>query len=82
MSAQAVAATSTSIGGPNTPPPAIEGSHAPILVVEADADLGEALVDQLVADGYPVKLARTEGHARLLAAAHPTPARAQHSPTC
>lgn len=46
-------------------------SRAPILVVEADEDLGRALVDQLAADGHPVELARTEGHARLLAAAWP-----------
>lgn len=39
----------------------------PILVVEADRDLGEAITGQLVADGYRVELARTVEHARVLA---------------
>jgi DNA-binding response OmpR family regulator len=70
MSAQAIPTRLTNIGGPEAPLPT-EDSRAPILVVEANADLGRALVDQLVADGHPVKLATTEGHARLLAVAHP-----------
>jgi DNA-binding response OmpR family regulator len=40
---------------------------APILLVEADRGLGEALAQQLAADGYRVELARNERHARLLA---------------
>jgi DNA-binding response OmpR family regulator len=39
-----------------------------ILVVESDAILGEAIVEQLGADGYPAELARTAEHARILAA--------------
>lgn len=46
-------------------------SREPILVVEADVTVGEALVDQLTADGHPTERAHTEGHARLLAAARP-----------
>jgi DNA-binding response OmpR family regulator len=42
----------------------------PILVVESDRQLGDALTDQLVADGFSVELARTAEHARVLAAAH------------
>jgi DNA-binding response OmpR family regulator len=41
---------------------------AAILVVESDAVLGAAIVEQLVADGYRAELARTAGHARILAA--------------
>jgi DNA-binding response OmpR family regulator len=40
----------------------------PILLVEADRRLGEALAQQLAADGYRVELARSARHARLLAA--------------
>jgi DNA-binding response OmpR family regulator len=43
----------------------------PILVAEADADLGRVLVDQLVADGHPAELARTAGHACWMARARP-----------
>lgn len=39
----------------------------PILVVEADRRLGEALASQLAADGFRVELARTVPHARILA---------------
>jgi DNA-binding response OmpR family regulator len=39
-----------------------------ILVVEADAVIGKALVEQLNADGYWAELARTAEHARILAA--------------
>jgi len=68
MSAQAIAASPINSVASS---PTIEGSRAPILVIEADEDLGRALADQLAADGHPVELAHTEGHARLLAAAHP-----------
>jgi hypothetical protein len=34
-----------------------------ILVIEANADLGRSLVEQLLADGHPADLARTAGHA-------------------
>ncbi len=39
-----------------------------ILVIEADAALGGALVAQLIADGYRAQLARSAEHARALAA--------------
>jgi DNA-binding response OmpR family regulator len=39
-----------------------------ILVVESDGVLGESIVEQLGADGYHAKLARTAEHARTLAA--------------
>lgn len=42
---------------------------ATILLVETDARLGEAIAQQLLADGYGVELARTAEHARMLAAA-------------
>jgi DNA-binding response OmpR family regulator len=42
-------------------------SHGPILVVESDRQLGHAIADQLVADGFSVELARTAEHARILA---------------
>jgi DNA-binding response OmpR family regulator len=44
------------------------GSEA-ILVVESDPKLGRAIVEQLIADGYRAELARTTGHARVLATA-------------
>jgi DNA-binding response OmpR family regulator len=40
-----------------------------ILVVEADADVGNALVEQLIADRYAASLALTAEHARVLARA-------------
>jgi DNA-binding response OmpR family regulator len=44
----------------------------PILVVESDRRLGEALASQLAADGFRVELARTARHARILASeSHP-----------
>jgi DNA-binding response OmpR family regulator len=46
-------------------------SREPILVIEADPDIACALVAQLAADGHPTELARTAGHARMLAAARP-----------
>ncbi len=39
----------------------------PILVVESDRDLGQALAEQLMADGYAVELASNAQHARILA---------------
>ncbi len=41
----------------------------PILVVESDRQLGHAIAEQLVADGFNVELARTAEHARMLASA-------------
>jgi len=43
-------------------------SLAPVLVVESDAALGEAIAEQLAADGYLAELALTSAHARALAA--------------
>jgi DNA-binding response OmpR family regulator len=42
---------------------------AAILVVESDRRLGQALAEQLAADGYRVQLARSAEHARVLAGA-------------
>lgn len=50
-------------GGVESPP------H--VLVVEHDLDIGQAIVDQLEADGYAVRLGRTAEHARVLAHAQP-----------
>jgi DNA-binding response OmpR family regulator len=47
-----------------------DAAAAAILVVEADAALGGALVTQLIADGYRAQLARSSEHARALAANH------------
>ena len=47
-----------------------EAADVAILVVEADAALGRALVAQLIADGYRAQLARSAEHARALAANH------------
>ncbi len=44
---------------------------APILVVESDAGIAEALVEQLIADGFRSEPARTAEHARMLARRHP-----------
>jgi DNA-binding response OmpR family regulator len=42
--------------------------HAgPILVVESDRQLGQAIAEQLVADGFNVELASSAEHARILA---------------
>jgi DNA-binding response OmpR family regulator len=46
---------------------AVSSTRQPILVVESDRDLGQAIAEQLVADGYSVELARTAEHARILA---------------
>ena len=45
----------------------IPPSPGPILLVERDRQLGDAVADQLVADGFTVELARTAEHARVLA---------------
>jgi DNA-binding response OmpR family regulator len=42
-----------------------------ILVVEQDLEIGAPLVEQLAADGYPARLARTAEHARSLTRASP-----------
>jgi DNA-binding response OmpR family regulator len=44
-------------------------SQGPVLVVEADPDLGSSIVEQLSADGYRVELALSAEHARVLAGA-------------
>jgi len=43
----------------------------PVLVVEHDPEIGQAIVDQLAADGYRAQLARTAQHARTLASNRP-----------
>jgi len=43
--------------------------RVPILVVESDRHLGQAIAEQLLADGFSVELARTAEHARVLAGA-------------
>ncbi|HEV3323783.1 MAG TPA: response regulator transcription factor [Solirubrobacteraceae bacterium] len=45
--------------------------HQPILVIEADHDLGQPIVDQLVADDHPAKLALSAHHAEILAGREP-----------
>jgi DNA-binding response OmpR family regulator len=45
--------------------------HHLILVIQADDCLGPAIIDQLVADEYPAKLARSSNHATVLAAHEP-----------
>lgn len=42
-----------------------------VLVVEADRDLGRAIVDQLIADNHPATLALSTTHAELLAGREP-----------
>lgn len=51
--------------------PAPSAGREPILIVEADADFGRALVEQLAADGHPADLARTAQYAETLAGASP-----------
>jgi DNA-binding response OmpR family regulator len=51
--------------------PAVSTGREPILVIEADADFGRALVEQLAADGHPAELARTASHAEMTAGARP-----------
>ncbi len=43
--------------------------RGPILVVESDRQLGQAIAEQLAADGFSVELARSAEHARILASA-------------
>jgi hypothetical protein len=50
---------------------ALTPGREPILVVEADADFGRALVEKLAADGHPAELARTASHAEMTAGARP-----------
>jgi DNA-binding response OmpR family regulator len=45
-------------------PPGLGG---PILLVESDRELGNAIAEQLAADGFAVELAHTVVHARILA---------------
>ncbi len=42
-------------------------ARGPILVVECDCEVGQPIVDQLLADGYGARLAHTAEHARALA---------------
>ena len=46
-------------------------NHQPILVIQADDCLGPAIVDQLLADEYPAKLAKSANHATVLARHEP-----------
>jgi DNA-binding response OmpR family regulator len=46
-------------------------SGASVLLVESDPDVGEALLGELMADGYRVALARSAEHARVLATHEP-----------
>jgi DNA-binding response OmpR family regulator len=41
-------------------------NRQPILVVETDPDIGQAIVDQLLADDHPAKLALSANHATML----------------
>jgi DNA-binding response OmpR family regulator len=43
----------------------------PILVIEADLDLGQGIVEQLIADNHPAKLVQSARHAVLFAERHP-----------
>jgi DNA-binding response OmpR family regulator len=47
------------------------GGPPAVLVVEHEPDIGVQLVDQLAADGYRARLARTAEHARVVARTHP-----------
>jgi len=69
MSAPTIATSATG-AGPARPTPHATSDRVPILVIERDPALGQALADQLVADGYPTDIARTEDDARMLAATH------------
>ena len=51
--------------------PVTSVSREPILVVEADADFGRAIVEQLSADGHPAELACTACHAEAMTGARP-----------
>ncbi len=48
-------------------PPVERSELSPVLVVEHDPEVGGSLVEQLAADGYRARLARTAEHARVLA---------------
>jgi DNA-binding response OmpR family regulator len=43
----------------------------PVLVVEADLDLGQGIVEQLIADNHPAKLVQSARHATLFAKRYP-----------
>jgi DNA-binding response OmpR family regulator len=53
------------------PEPRTNSEREQILVIEADRDLGQAIVDQLVADDHPAKLALSANHAETLASREP-----------
>jgi DNA-binding response OmpR family regulator len=46
-------------------------ARSPILVIEADPDLGHDIADQLLADNYPAQLVISAQHATLFAQRHP-----------
>ena len=46
-------------------------ARSPILVIEADLDLGEGIVEQLIADSHPAKLVQNARHAALFAERYP-----------
>lgn len=62
---------SVDLSGSALAPELVVPRPATILCVEANADLGRELVDQLRADGFSVAHARTAEHARVLARASP-----------
>ncbi len=70
MSTQAIAISASGMSRQQATPGTSTGRE-PILVVEADADFGRALVEQLAADGHPAELSRTASHAAMTAGAHP-----------
>jgi DNA-binding response OmpR family regulator len=53
------------------PEPRTNSEREQILVIEADRDLGQTIVDQLVADDHPAKLALSANHAETLASREP-----------
>jgi DNA-binding response OmpR family regulator len=46
-------------------------ARQPILVIEADGDLGRRITDQLIADEHPAHVARSANHAAVLASQQP-----------
>jgi len=46
-------------------------ARSPILVIEADPDLGAGIVEQLIADNHPAKLVQNARHAALFAKRYP-----------
>jgi len=46
-------------------------ARSPILVIEADLDLGRGIVEQLIADNHPAKLVQNARHAALFAERSP-----------